>query len=247
MNNITAYGKTDIGLKRHRNEDSYAVEPDSGFFIIADGMGGHTTGDMASAMAVEIARDFIRKALTDSEITWPFGVDYSLPIEINMISSAIRLANRHIFNESKGMATTMVVLLIKDGKANVCHVGDSRLYRIRDNGIKQMTEDHSLVADELRQGTITREQARTHSLRHIVTRAIGVRADIKCDCAVEDIISKDMFLLCSDGLSGMLEDSEILSIIKETSDIKECCEKLIKKANEEGGNDNITVILVKCD
>ncbi len=257
MNNVYACGKTDIGLKRQRNEDSYAVEPDFGLFVVADGMGGHAGGDMASGMAIETVRAFIKKALSDSEITWPFGVDHSVPREINIISSGMRLANKHIFSESKGMGTTMVVLLIKDNKAYICHVGDSRIYRIRDRMIAQLTEDHSLVADEIRRGTITKEQARNYSLRHVVTRAIGVGPDVKCDCTVEDVVSEDMFLLCSDGLSGMLEDSEILNIINnppsppfteggQGGGIEECCERLIKRANEKGGDDNITAILVKC-
>lgn len=288
MNNISAYGKTDIGLKRRRNEDGYAVETDYGLFIVADGMGGHADGDRASGMAIETVKAFIKRALSDSEITWPFGMDHSLPREINIISSGIRLANKQIFNESKGMGTTIVVLLIKGNKAYICHVGDSRLYRIRDKSIEQVTEDHSLIAEEIRQGAITREQAKNYSLRHVITRAVGTSADIKCDCAVEDIINEDMFLLCSDGLSGMLEDPEILDIILEQKSrraaqgqsitlrqaqgdnnvmvslsnhdaltlghsdtnaaselLEESCKRLIKRANEKGGADNITVILVK--
>lgn len=263
MININACGRTDIGLKRHRNEDSYAVEPDYGLFIVADGMGGHASGDLASSMAVETMKDFVKKALSDNEITWPFGVDHSLPREINIISSGIKLANRQIFSEAKGMGTTMVAMLIRDDKAYVGHVGDSRLYRISNDRIVQLTEDHSLVADEIRRGNITKEQAASYSLRHIITRAIGASQDIKCDYKVEDIVSGDIFLLCSDGLSGKLKDSEILDIILEqerlsaeaqqdgagnkTSKLLDgCCERLIKKANENGGDDNITAILLRC-
>jgi PPM family protein phosphatase len=247
VNNVSACGKTDAGLKRRSNEDSFVIELDYGLFIVADGMGGHTAGDMASSMAVKIVRDFIKKALSDSEITWPFGLDHSLPIEINAISSGIRLANKYIFNEPKDMGTTMVVLLIKDNKAVICHVGDSRLYRIRDNAIEQITEDHSLVADEIKKGTITKEQAKNYSLRHVITMAIGMNADIRCDCKVEGVRSEDMFLLCSDGLSGMLEDSEILNITTKENRIERCCERLIRMANEKGGDDNITAILVRCN
>jgi len=245
MNSISACGKTDIGQKRHTNEDSYAVELDYGLFIVADGMGGHTGGDKASTMAIEIVRDFVKKALSDSEITWPLGIDDSLPMEINAISVGIRLANRHIFNQSKDMGTTIVVLLMRDNKAYICHVGDSRLYRIRNNMIEQLTEDHSLVADEIRRGTITKENGKHYPLRHVITRAIGMSADIHCDCTVEDLMEKDIFLLCSDGLSGMLDDPEILKIIMEEDNIGECCERLVKMANQKGGNDNITAVLVK--
>jgi len=297
MNNISACGRTDVGIKRQRNEDNYVVEPDYGLFVVADGMGGHAGGDMASSMAIETVRTFIKKALSDIEITWPFGLDHSLPREINIISSGMRLANRQIFNEATGMGTTMVILLIRDDKAYICHVGDSRLYRIRNSTITQLTEDHSLVAEELRRGAITKEQARNYSLRHVITRAIGTSIDIRCDCMVENVMGGDMFLLCSDGLSGMLEDSDILNLILEQKSrnaaqgqnikeskhqkvkdsnaltlghsdanagselpnfspqasrrgdrtfelLEECCERLIKKANEKGGDDNITAILV---
>ena len=262
MSNFLVCGKTDIGLKRHRNEDNYAVEPEYGLFVVADGMGGHAGGDMASSMAIETVKNFIKTALSDHEITWPFGMDHSLPREINIISSGMRLANRYIFNAAKGMGTTMVALLVRDNKAYICHAGDSRLYRIRGNSIEQITEDHSLAAEEIRRGTITKEQARNYSLKHVITRAIGINADITCDCRVESIISEDIFLLCSDGLSGMLEEAEMLDIIKsslpplvkvgdstlregEGGLLEESCEKLIKRANEKGGHDNITAILVK--
>jgi serine/threonine protein phosphatase PrpC len=246
MNNISACGKTDIGQKRLTNEDSYAIELDCGLFIVSDGMGGHTEGDKASTMAIEIVRDFVKKALSDGEITWPLSIDDSLPTEINAISVGIRLANRHIFNQPKDMGTTIVVLLIRGNRAYICHVGDSRLYRIRNNMIEQLTEDHSLVADEIRRGTITKENAKHYPFRHIITRAIGISADIQCEYTVEDIINEDMFLLCSDGLSGVLEDSDILNITTEENNIGEYCEKLVKMANEKRSNDNITAILVKC-
>lgn len=247
LNKLTAYGMTDTGMKRTRNEDSYAVEPDHGVFIVADGMGGHTDGDMASGMAVKKTAEFVKMALADSEITWPFGIDHSVPREINVISTGIRLANRSVFSESKGMGTTMVVLLIKDEKAYICHVGDSRAYRIRDNSIHQITEDHSLVAEELKRGTITKEQAKGYSLRHVITRAVGMTPDVKSDYNVENVMSGDVFLLCSDGLSGMMEDDEIMDIVLKSSSIDEQCANLIKRANEKGGNDNITAVIVRCD
>ena len=246
MNKFIACGRTDVGLKRQRNEDSYILESDYGLFILADGMGGHIGGDVASNMAIETASNFIKNALSDNDITWPFGLDDSLPRELNAISSGIRLANRHIFTGNRERGTTIVVLLLSNEKAYICHVGDSRLYRIRDNKMKQLTEDHSLVAEEVKRGTINKEKARLHPLRHVITKTIGMNEDVKCDCIVENIINKDMFLLCSDGLSDMLDDSEILSIIIEERDIENSCERLILTANEKGGDDNITIILVRC-
>lgn len=246
MNKITACGMTDTGMKRSRNEDSYAVEPDYGLFIVADGMGGHTDGDTASSTAVRKTAEFAKTALADSEITWPFGIDHTAPREINIISTGIRLANKSVFSESKGMGTTIVALLIKDETAYICHVGDSRAYRIRDNKIRQITEDHSLVAEELKRGAITKEQARNYPLRHVITRAVGMTPDVRSDCNIENIMSGDIFLLCSDGLSGMLEDDEILDIILKNKSADEQCKKLIKEANEKGGNDNITAVVVRC-
>jgi len=245
VNNIIACGKTDIGLKRTRNDDSYAIEADSGLFMVADGMGGHPGGDVASLIAVETTVDFLKKALVDSEITMPFGIDHSLPQNTNIIATGIRLANRRIFNEAKGMGTTMVVLLLRDGKAYICHVGDSRLYRIRDGMIEQLTEDHSLVTDEIKRGTLTREQARHYRLRHVITRAIGTALDVECDSRVEDLKSGDIFILCTDGLSGMLEDPQILEVIQRSGDVSRSCDALIDRALYMGGDDNITAVVVR--
>jgi serine/threonine protein phosphatase PrpC len=245
VNNISACGKTDIGRKRHRNDDSYAIEFDVGLFIVADGMGGHPGGDVASLTAVETTRDFLKKALADSDITMPFGIDHSLPQEANILSTGIRLANRRIFHEATGMGTTMVALLILDQKAYICHVGDSRLYRIRNGTIEQLTEDHSLVADEIKRGTITREQAKSYRLRHVITRAIGTALDVECDCKVENLVDGDTFLLCTDGLTGMVEDAQILDVIINNNGIEKPCEVLVRKANEMGGEDNITAVVVR--
>lgn len=246
MNNVSAWGRTDPGLKRSRNEDSYAIDAEKRFFIIADGMGGHPGGDIASVTAIATANEFLAKALADNEITWPFGIDHSLPQEINVIASAMRLANRRIFNESKGMGTTMVVMLLKNNKAHICHVGDSRLYRVRNSAIEQLTEDHSLVTEEIKRGMITREQARHYALRHVITRAIGTAGDVECDCRVEEVRSGDIFLLCTDGLSGMLDDAAILEAIMKDEGEEQTCERLVRRANEKGGDDNITVIVVRC-
>lgn len=249
MNSISFCGKSDVGMKRQRNEDSFAIEADYGFFIVADGMGGHAGGDVASLIAAETARDFLKEALSGSEIRWPFGVDHSLPRNINILSSGIRLANMRIFNEStgirRGMGTTMAVLLLQEQKAYVCHVGDSRIYRIRNNYIEQLTEDHSLVADEIRRGAITRDEARSFALRNILTRAVGTSEDVECDCRIEDLKNGDIFLLCSDGLTEMLEDSEILAIVNGSGEAERSCEDLIRKANEKGGDDNVTAIVVE--
>ncbi|MCE5195394.1 MAG: Stp1/IreP family PP2C-type Ser/Thr phosphatase [Nitrospiraceae bacterium] len=245
--NIIAHGKTDKGLKRSRNEDSFIVDSEHNLFIVADGMGGHASGDVASSLAVETTRDFVKKALADSEITWPFGINQSLDREINILSSGMKLANRYIYNESKGMGTTMVTMLISGSKAYICYIGDSRVYRIRNGKIEQITEDHSLLAEEIKRGTITQEEAKTNSLRHVITRAIGVGTEIQCDCAVNDIISGDTFLLCSDGLSGKLEDHEMLDIITKNRELDYACDTLISGANRNGGDDNITAILVRCN
>lgn len=242
---ISACGQTDIGLKRSRNDDSFCVEAERGLFMVADGMGGHPGGDVASLMAIETTREFLDKALSDNEITLPFGIDHSIPHDANIISTGMRLANRRIFNEARGMGTTMVVLLIREGKAYICHVGDSRLYRIRDNGIEQLTEDHSLMNEEIRRGTLSKEDAGHYRLRHVITKAIGTAADVECDCRVEDLREGDIFLLCTDGLTGKVGDSEILGLIAGGDTSEKTCETLVRRANELGGDDNITAVVVR--
>ena len=235
------YSATDVGQKRKMNQDYvFASEGPVGnlpnLFTVADGMGGHNAGDYASSHAVRILVDEIRE-----------DADYN-PVKV--IRHAIEAANTEIRNRAqedenlRGMGTTMVVATIVDQYAYVANVGDSRLYVIQD-GIRQVTRDHSLVQEMVRFGGISREQARIHPDRNIITRAVGVEDDLQVDLFLVPLEGKDRVLLCSDGLTGMLEDEEILQILEGEGNVEERAQRLVQAANDHGGRDNIAVIIME--
>ncbi len=244
--------RTDTGRKRKGNEDSFIINDEEGLFVVADGMGGHAAGEVASRLAVESIEEFVRMTGSDREITWPFEIDDSMPLDANRLKIALRLANRKVIkfpeerHEYQGMATTVVSMLFSDSTIYIGHVGDSRAYRVRDGHITQLTNDHSWVNEQVVSGVLTSNQARNHPLRNVVTRAVGSRWDLQVDLLTEDAKDGDLYLLCSDGLSTMLDDDEILQILKAASTAEAACERLIERANEAGGEDNITAIVIRC-
>lgn len=244
--------RTDVGRKRKGNEDSFIVNEDEGLFVVADGMGGHAAGEVASRMAVESIEEFVRLTGSDREITWPFEIDETLPLDANRLKIAIRLANRKVIklpeerHEYQGMATTVVAALFSEPTAFIAHVGDSRAYRLRDGELVQLTNDHSWVNEQVVSGVITSSQARTHPLRNVVTRAVGSRWDLQVDILREPIEEGDVYVLCSDGLSSMIEDRQIADALASAPDAQTACATLIDQANEAGGEDNITVIVIRC-
>ncbi|MBI2839417.1 MAG: Stp1/IreP family PP2C-type Ser/Thr phosphatase [Acidobacteria bacterium] len=244
--------RTDTGRKRKGNEDSFIINDEEGLFVVADGLGGHAAGEVASRLAVESIEEFVRMTGSDREITWPFEIDDSMPLDANRLKIALRLANRKVIkfpeerHEYQGMATTVVSMLFSDSTIYIGHVGDSRAYRVRDGQITQLTNDHSWVNEQVVSGVLTSNQARNHPLRNVVTRAVGSRWDLQVDLLTEDAKDGDLYLLCSDGLSTMLDDDEILQILKAASTAEAACERLIERANEAGGEDNITAIVIRC-
>ena len=235
------YSATDVGQKRKMNQDYVFVSEGPvgnlpNLFTVADGMGGHNAGDYASSHAVRILVDEIRE-----------DADYN-PVKV--IRHAIETANTEIRNRAqedenlRGMGTTMVVATIVDQYAYVANVGDSRLYVIQD-GIRQVTRDHSLVQEMVRFGGISREQARIHPDRNIITRAVGVEDDLQVDLFLVPLEGKDRVLLCSDGLTGMLEDEELLLILEGEGYVEERAQRLVQAANDHGGRDNIAVIIME--
>ena len=249
---ILASGGSDIGRKRKLNEDSYGVFEDLGLYVVADGMGGHAAGEVASAMAVEIIHDFVKSTAGTDEVTWPFERDLQLPHAANRLLGGIRLANQAIIKrsqetpEQRGMGTTVVAAL-EDGDAlYVAHVGDSRAYVFTGGALKRLTSDHSYVAEMVAAGHLTPEQARVHPLRNIVTRALGTKEDVKIDLSRQMLVAGDVYLLCSDGLTGMLTGGEIEWIADEYFDVpSRLVERLIQEANNKGGDDNITAVALK--
>lgn len=249
---ILASGGSDIGRKRKLNEDSYGVFDDLGLYMVADGMGGHAAGEVASAMAVDILHNFVKATAGTDEVAWPFERDPQLPHAANRLLGGIRLANQAIVKrsretlEQRGMGTTVVAAL-SDGEAlYIAHVGDSRAYVFTGGTLKRLTSDHSYVEEMVAAGRLTMEQARAHPLRNIVTRALGTRDDVKIDLSRHALAPGDAYLLCSDGLTGMLKDHEIECILEKHFDTPTICiESLIQEANVHGGDDNITALVLK--
>lgn len=249
---IQCAGLSDRGLKRGHNEDSLSVVPDMGLFIVADGMGGHNAGEVASRQSIESIVDFLRRA-DEEEFTWPFPPDPGLSPSENRISTAIKLANRDVCNlslehqEYSGMGTTLVTLMMDDDNARalVAHVGDSRAYLLRNGKLNQLTLDHSWVSEQLQKNIITPEEAKNHRWKNVITRALGNKLEVDVDVFTHDVQAGDLFMLCSDGLSGMVDDQQLEDIILEHTDLEDAIRAMIKAANHSGGLDNITVILVR--
>jgi len=212
---IESRAVTDVGKKRPINEDSYVSSDKEGLHVVADGMGGHAHGEVASRIAVETIEEFIKLTSGDADVTWPYGIDEELSLNANRLKTAIRFANQklleHTRNEAdcEGMATTVVAVLIDEGIAEIAHVGDSRLYLIRDGEISCVTSDHSWVNEQVLSGVIDNEQARTHPLRNVVTRALGGKPELDVDIQSVELESGDRLLLCSDGLTTMLDDGNL--------------------------------------
>jgi protein phosphatase len=244
---------THVGLKRPLNEDSFCSNIDEGLYVVADGMGGHAHGEVASRLAVETIEEFIKLTSGDTDVTWPYGIDESLSLNGNRLKTSIRFANQRLLEHARtsagceGMATTVVAVLVEGDVAEVAHVGDSRLYLVRDGKITRLTSDHSWVNEQVQSGVIDSEQARNHPLRNVVTRALGGRPDLEVDVQTLELRSGDRLLLCSDGLTTMLDDAEILRIVLGGAGGVDQTDELIQAANESGGEDNTTAILLKVE
>ena len=249
---IESAGLTHVGMKRTHNEDSLYLLEEEHLYIVADGMGGHASGEVASKMAVETVANFFKATATDEEITWPYKLDKGLNIDENRLVVSIKLANAKIFEVAqrtpkyRGMGTTMVGALFKDSLVYICHVGDSRAYRYRDGQLEQLTEDHSLLNDYIRMKKLTQEEIDNFPHKNVIVRALGMKDTVLVDLKRDEPRDGDIYLLCSDGLSGMISDDEIKEIIeREGKDLNKAAQTLIQAANAAGGADNITAILAK--
>jgi serine/threonine protein phosphatase PrpC len=253
---ISAIGLTDVGLQREHNEDTFRIVDQHSLYLVADGMGGHQAGDVASKMAADIIVSFF-DSTQQEDATWPFPVDPHLTIEENRLTAAIKLANRQIFNLSHsdpslhGMGTTIVGLtfLLEQNLAYIAHVGDSRAYRIREGEVTQITRDHSLVNDYLNMMPDMPLEAMEVVPKNVITRALGMQESVVVDIGRKRIQPGDRFLLCTDGLSGMVPDARLKEVVDgvDSANLEERVKELIKAANEAGGEDNITVVMVSLD
>ena len=249
---ITYQAVTDVGRKRKGNEDSHFVNPEQNLFVVADGMGGHAAGEVASKIAVEAINEFVCLTGGDKDITWPFGLDDSISYDGNRLKTAVRYANRKVLEatrektEYEGMATTVAAVILDGSTANLAHVGDSRIYRVRGSELVQLTADHSWINEQIQSGLISADQARTHPLRNVVTRALGGKADCQVEMQAHDLRSGDILLMCSDGLTTMIPDDEIARLVQGADgNLQQAADALVGAANERGGEDNITVVLVR--
>jgi protein phosphatase len=246
---VVSAGQTEVGCVRKHNEDNFLVEPELGLFVVADGLGGHAAGEVASQIVVEKIGQFITHTL-ERDRTWPVEYDVDLPYDGNRLKAALLLADQGILNdirsnpERESMGSTVVACLVAGDRVTLVHVGDSRAYLVNAGGIRQVTKDHSWVAEQVASGILTADEARRHPFRNVITQALGNGGDL--DVAVQELQVQEMdrILLCSDGLSGMIQDEEIWGIMQAAPDVEEATRRLIDKAMSNGGEDNITVVIV---
>lgn len=247
--------KTDVGMKRTHNEDYFTFLKDENLYIVADGMGGHASGEVASKLAAETLVEFYHHS-ADEEVTWPHKMDRQLSYIENRLVCGIKMANSRVFETAtkdarfKGMGTTIVSCVINDDRAYFAHVGDSRGYVVKKDGaIRQITRDHSLLEDyKEAKPDMTEEEQRNFPHKNVITRALGMRDSVQVDVKQFQIDDGDTFLLCCDGVSGMIEDATIARIINESSgNVEQAVTELVDLANKNGGVDNITAILLRCE
>lgn len=249
MSNLEIAAITDTGKSRDNNEDSIATNPDLGLVVLADGMGGHRAGEVASGLAVEIISRHVEDKLSNGRGR-PSSDEYSF--EAELIKQAVELANATVFEtaqarvECAGMGSTVVAAMFYKNKISMAHVGDSRLYRLRNNKLQQITEDHSVVQELLSRGLISEEEALTAFNKNLVTRALGIEADVQVDIAEDETVEGDTYLICSDGLSDVVVDEDIEKhLLKGGENLDAVVMNMINDANAKGGPDNISIILVK--
>ena len=241
---MRAVGKTDTGILRNNNEDTIYVFETEGrlenLCIVADGMGGHNAGEIASRTAVELFLEYFTPRYDRGEFE---NILY-------LMADAVTYSNAGVYRDSfkdeayKGMGTTFLCAVIYDGRLNICHIGDSRLYILRDGVLERVTNDHALVADLVMQGKITEEEARVHPNRNVITRSLGTAENVLIDTLERDIKEDDIILMCSDGLNTMIDDNRIERVLKSGEGIEYMVDSLIMEAKFEGGCDNVSVIIM---
>ena len=244
-----AYGLTDVGRKRQHNEDAFAVDAELGLFVVADGMGGHAAGEVASQRAVEVVREQLAAGRQVLEDLGQANNAEARAAAAALVETAIQRACAEVYrlaasdSTKRGMGTTFVCLVMAGTKGIVGHVGDSRVYLVRGGQAHRLTEDHTLIAAQVKAGTLTREQAQASQFRNVITRAVGIQESVQVDTLMVDLLPKDLFVLCSDGLHGYLADDE-LAPLTHSAELESLPKKLVGLANDRGGKDNVTVVVV---
>jgi protein phosphatase len=251
---LTFHGVTHPGLVRRINEDGLLHDAALGLFVVADGLGGHNSGEIASRMALESVHTFIQHTCDDGEFTWPFGVDMQLSFDANRMRTALRLANRSVFQASEerveyaGMGTTIVAMLIGGATLTYASIGDSRIYSFLDGTLSRLTVDDSWLATlAAQQPDLDPARLADHPLRHVITRAVGTLAETELTIQERRLSDGETLLLCSDGLHDLVTDDELAAIVGGSRALDQVGKRLIDRALEAGGRDNVTALLVRYD
>jgi protein phosphatase len=249
---VQACGVSDVGRVRKSNEDTFVSDPDVRLFAVADGMGGHGAGEVASRLAIDAITAYIRRSANDTDLSWPYGVDQTLSLDGNRLRTAIHLANRRIFRASEshdeyaGMGTTIVGALLVGSRVSLGHVGDSRVYLVTNGTIEQLTQDDSwaatILAHDPRLGPA---DIAKHPMRNVLTNVLGVREHVDIHLAERHLAGGETLLLCSDGLHGVMSDEAIRQVLADTSDVEAAASALVAAALERGSRDNVTALVVR--
>lgn len=243
--------RTDLGRVRENNEDSYLIAPELNLFVLCDGMGGQAFGEVASRTATKAIVEHCRKAESDPSVPLEGTRDTALSERSNRLASAIRSANRLVHSMAQedaahqGMGATVVAIWIDGERMSLAHVGDSRAYRLRDGHLEQLTQDHSFVAEQVRRGVMTAQEAERSKLQNVLLRALGPDSEIEVELGEHLLSEGDSFLICSDGLTRELSDTQIAGILGEAEEAQEAADRLVGLANQAGGGDNITVVVLR--
>ena len=242
---------SDTGLKRPHNEDSAVTDTALGLAVVADGMGGYKAGEVASAIAAQLILNEVRAGIANGDANTKVG-SAGMSRATLVIRDAVAKANAEVFRtaqevpQCQGMGTTVVVVFYHGDKVSIAHVGDSRVYRLRGNEFKQITRDHSLIQELIDRGFFTPEEAAENTPKNLVTRALGIEQSVEVDVQEQDLQAGEIYLLCSDGLNDMVDDEEIhLTLSKYSANLVEAATELVRLANEKGGKDNVSVVLVR--
>lgn len=245
---LTVGSRTDVG-PRKMNQDHHGWWPDLGLFVVADGMGGHNAGEVASHLAVETIHSFIKESATAADITWPFGIESKSSIESNRLTTAVRLANRKIYHEGSkspelnGMGTTVVAALVAGDRITLVSVGDSRIYRVRNGSIEQLTRDDTWLASVLGEKNAD-EADPEHPLRHVLTSVVGTKDDVRPGAREEQLAPGDRFVMCTDGVHGKLDAQSVASVLQGAASAADGASRLVGEAITRGTTDNATAIVI---
>jgi serine/threonine protein phosphatase PrpC len=248
---LEVFGLTDVGRKRSHNEDTFVLDEEASFFAVFDGLGGQNAGEVASRLAAEALGLFIQRSHQDRDITWPYGLTDNLSFDGNRLYTGIGLANKKVFRAADGrpdytgMGTTVVAAIVRGSVLTVAWVGDSRAYLLRAGVLELVSADHTWVNMMVAKGTLTREEAEKHPWAHVLIKAVGGKESVEADVVEMPLQAGDIVLLCSDGLTNMVKDPGIAQLLTAANTMEEGARTLIAAANEAGGKDNITTLLLR--